>query len=788
MLNKACNNVLVVPPFECAWLVDKELRFAEAGRGCIAFDACADNDVTVVFKEKAGSKHYRTDVGPNYTVVLGSHRNTRLRIQVDGRPVVDVAGVALCPSHFERFWISIYDGIIKVGRGEPGKGVVFEWVDADPNREVQYVGLSSWDKHVGYRNIKVLPHTECVSSFSNSGRQKEGGLAQFLENPELSDLQFLVGSESRIVPAHRVALASSCTGFRGSLLIAENLVPFSHLEALQELSEEFGLDNLTTQCEQLLSAFCEGMTGDCFDEINEHNVEVVYRTPVEFCEHRPALSVDIPVNASKLRAFLDSGEYTDVEIFLDNHGFVTRAHKLVLSAWSAPFAKMFTNGMCESSLSRINLKDVAPDVFWAMLKFMYSGHLELEERDGVGSLLLPLLLLADQFGIPLLQLECSQQLLECISEDSVSAILSVVAPMQNCDLLRDTCEEFIAKNFDNCLCNVMELKELDLASLQRILQNPNLCVTSEEKILDAILVWASTVACHHGWMEADEYLKVHSIQELFGNMIEGLNELLPFVRFALFPIPLLQQLESCNLSRHISRLGDLAREALVYLEPDEKAACYEEGLLQCLDFNNQGTLIQLFKNGLMFSHRPSNFKELLYICDGDRNGVIYYAGTLYGAHLWMNPVLLKTVSVSGSSPLSRYTDAKALVSRQFQGTLFTGPCIEKGQPSTWWKIDLGGEHQLRCNYYTLRQDGSVNYLRSWNIQGSVDDENWVDLKVHKNDQTFSQPGQYASWPVCGAHALLPFRFFRVLLTGPTTSGSNPWNLCICYIELYGYFH
>jgi hypothetical protein len=51
----AGNNVLVVPPFDCAWLMGDELRFAEDGRGCVAFEARADNDVTVVFKEHAGA-------------------------------------------------------------------------------------------------------------------------------------------------------------------------------------------------------------------------------------------------------------------------------------------------------------------------------------------------------------------------------------------------------------------------------------------------------------------------------------------------------------------------------------------------------------------------------------------------------------------------------------------------------------------------------------------------------------------------------------------------------------
>lgn len=42
-----------------------------------------------------------------------------------------------------------------------------------------------------------------------------------------------------------------------------------------------------------------------------------------------------------------------------------------------------------------------------------------------------------------------------------------------------------------------------------------------------------------------------------------------------------------------------------------------------------------------FQHRRSSYKELQYICDGDSNGMLYFAGTSYGAHQWMNPVLSK---------------------------------------------------------------------------------------------------------------------------------------------------
>jgi hypothetical protein len=74
-----------------------------------------------------------------------------------------------------------------------------------------------------------------------------------------------------------------------------------------------------------------------------------------------------------------------------------------------------------------------------------------------------------------------------------------------------------------------------------------------------------------------------------------------------------------------------------------------------------------------------------------------------------------------------------------------------------------------------------------NCEGSLDGKSWKNLRVHENDRTICKPGQFVSWFINGPKALFPFRYFRVLLTGPTTGATNPWNFCICYLELYGYF-
>lgn len=78
--------------------------------------------------------------------------------------------------------------------------------------------------------------------------------------------------------------------------------------------------------------------------------------------------------------------------------------------------QMFTNGMSESSSSKVYLSDVSPKAFRVMLEFMYTGELSLEDTSDFGTLLLQLLLLADQFGVTLLYQECCKTLLECLSE------------------------------------------------------------------------------------------------------------------------------------------------------------------------------------------------------------------------------------------------------------------------------------------------------------------------------------------------------------------------------------
>ncbi|KAJ6336675.1 hypothetical protein OIU76_006534 [Salix suchowensis] len=600
------KKFLTVAPFQCAWR--KDLKFREAGRGCVAFDAFAHNDVTVVFREKVGSQHYhyKRDNSPHYTVILGSHRNRRLKIEVDGKTVVDEEGVALCcSSTFQSYWISIYDGLISIGKGRyPFQNLVFQWLDSKPNCSVRYVGLSCWDKHVGYRNVNVLPlpnnHMllwKQVDSGEfeekNDGEQElEGeqmnyekwGLENFLESWELSDVLFIVGKDERLVPAHKVVLQAS--GNFPLSLSNEDVIqlqkisyPILHallqyiytgqtqiseaqLGSLRALSLQFEVMPLVKQCEETAERF--KLNKKLFD--SGKSMELSYPSFQPHC--CMAFPSQLPINVKRLKQLQLNGDYSDINIYIEGHGLVAQLHKVILSLWSVPFSKMFTNGMSESSSSEVFLSDVSPEAFKVMLKFLYSGVLSLEDSVEFGTLLLQVLLLADQFGVTHLYQECCKTLLECLSEDSVCPILQAVSSIPSCKLIEETCERKFAMHFDYCTTSSLDFILLDETNFSNIIQHQDLTVTSEERVLNAIFLWGMRAKEFCGWEKVSELLVLSTPDLLFKDRFQSLNDFLPFVRFPLMPHDLLKKLGQSNLGRHDPIFHDLVREGIGYVESE----------------------------------------------------------------------------------------------------------------------------------------------------------------------------------------------------------------------------
>jgi len=100
-----------------------------------------------------------------------------------------------------------------------------------------------------------------------------------------------------------------------------------------------------------------------------------------------------------------------------------------------------------------------------------------------------------------------------------------------------------------------------------------------------------------------------------------------------------------------------------------------------------------------------------------------------------------------------------------------------------WMIDFTENHAVEVTFYSIRPDGSDSLIRNWALQGSNDSNTWIDLSVHINDSSVGTRGKIAAFPVLSREAKKPYRFLRIVLTGPAADGSSV--LAICGIEFYG---
>jgi len=197
-------------------------------------------------------------------------------------------------------------------------------------------------------------------------------------------------------------------------------------------------------------------------------------------------------------------------------------------------------------------------------------------------------------------------------------------------------------------------------------------------------------------------------------------------------------------------------------------------------------------------------KELLYVSDGDTHGLLFYLGTNGHRSAFVNPSLTRVVETSTSAPHGRFTQPGSITSRQHVQTSYFDPQFDMrtGRKESWWQVDIGRRRRLQCNHYTLRHDSSSDFVRNWELRGSVDGKEWHVLRKHENDKTVSKPFQLASWPVnpnpncrhgprkhesqSNNSNNNKFRLFRIVLTGPNASKMTTHRLCMCWFELYGY--
>lgn len=76
------------------------------------------------------------------------------------------------------------------------------------------------------------------------------------------------------------------------------------------------------------------------------------------------------------------------------------------------------------------------------------------------------------------------------------------------------------------------------------LQHPDLTVISEERVLDAILLWYMKSEKLCGWEVVNELITNSTLESVLKDRLQLVNDLLASVRFSLLPYPLLKKVKN----------------------------------------------------------------------------------------------------------------------------------------------------------------------------------------------------------------------------------------------------
>ncbi|KAL6659270.1 hypothetical protein ACP70R_003310 [Stipagrostis hirtigluma subsp. patula] len=158
------------------------------------------------------------------------------------------------------------------------------------------------------------------------------------------------------------------------------------------------------------------------------------------------IKVPPPDLADDFGKLLQDEEGADVTFSVGNKSF--RAHKIVLATRSPVFKAQLYGPMKERRARRVTVEDMQPDVFKALLHFIYTDSLpdweELDD-DEYYEINKHLLVAADRYAMDRLKLLCASTLVDYLDVETVASTLAL-ADQHSCDRLKDVCIEFMASS------------------------------------------------------------------------------------------------------------------------------------------------------------------------------------------------------------------------------------------------------------------------------------------------------------------------------------------------------
>lgn len=159
------------------------------------------------------------------------------------------------------------------------------------------------------------------------------------------------------------------------------------------------------------------------------------------------------------------------------------AHRVMLSAASDYFFAMFTSNVREATQEEILMKDVDSDALAALIKYIYTGFIDLCDETVEGLMATACLLQLDEVVEA-----CSGFLMKQLHPSNCIGIRQF-ADAQGCRELYRAANEYVVENFVEVMHN-QEFLLMSADDLCPVLASDDINVSNEETVFQAVMTWA----------------------------------------------------------------------------------------------------------------------------------------------------------------------------------------------------------------------------------------------------------------------------------------------------------
>ncbi|XP_037805153.1 BTB/POZ domain-containing protein 6-like isoform X1 [Penaeus monodon] len=183
---------------------------------------------------------------------------------------------------------------------------------------------------------------------------------------------------------------------------------------------------------------------------------------------------------------LQSGQWSDCTFIVGNENNqkqTLRGHRLILAMSSPVFEAMFYGGMAEKEDKPVEILDVQPEAFKALLQYIYSDEINLQSFDQVCEICYA----AKKYMIPALVEQCTKFIWSDLHPGNMCRAYEFARLFEEPSLM-DKCLQILHSKTELVIKDA-SFEEIEATTLRTILQQENLAV-SEAMLWDACVRWA----------------------------------------------------------------------------------------------------------------------------------------------------------------------------------------------------------------------------------------------------------------------------------------------------------